>query len=192
MKIAVDIDGVLAKQVSAVLSEINDVHGINITKDQIVTYDQALPRIDSSIKEEIVQRISDPHHILGVEPVENSVKAIQSLKREGHDIIIATHRDEETIPASIDWLKYNGIPFNEVQSTSEIGKASLRADLLIDDYPDHIRDFANSGRKAILFSQPWNKNFETNNVQYEGIYRSDDWVEVLNIISGFDKSVADE
>ena len=50
-------------------------------------------------------------------------------------------------------------------------------DILIDDYEKNLID---GKYQKILFSYPWNKNF--NNSEY-GIYRAKNWEEIYDIVN---------
>lgn len=63
-------------------------------------------------------------------PIEKNIAAVQQLKKEGHTIILHTARksaDEGVIVATIDWLKKNNVPYDELAMNKPI------CDIYIDD-----------------------------------------------------------
>ena len=83
MKIAVDIDGVLADQVSAVLKEIEKDYGQTYCKSDINRAHWSFAGIE--IWTEIARLLADPEYVMRVPLIEGSQKAIKQLCR--HDCI---------------------------------------------------------------------------------------------------------
>lgn len=79
-----------------------------------------------------------------------------------HMIAVVTSRAQETDIWTKQWLKMNKIPFDKIVHVAEGNKqdTTLELALLIDDYIGNISRFLEkSSGKAILFSQPWNKDY---------------------------------
>lgn len=55
-------------------------------------------------------------------------------------------------------------------------KTAINGDILIDDCFENVREFYGTGRNAILFTQPWNK-------QYSWPWKTNDWEVIENIIN---------
>lgn len=77
---------------------------------------------------------------------------------EKHDLLAVTHRPQAAVPDTLAWLAYNKVPWAEVHIlTHEEPKSTIAADVLIDDKAENVLDWAEDGRSAILFDQPWNR-----------------------------------
>jgi len=155
MKLVVDVDGVLADQVSPVLARLNSEYGLNVTRDQIRTWNE--PIADTDIKTAIESAQLDADFILAMKPIEGAREAMLELANE-HEITVATDRGPLAEDATVVWLKNNGIPYNRYVGTSQLGKGAIAGDILIDDYPRNVLRFIENGGLAILFDQPWNEN----------------------------------
>jgi len=181
MRIAIDIDGVIADQIPGVLKRIKDKYGVQMTKGQIRRWDEPVPDTTTDIRVEIETALSkDPNYILEMPVIHGAVDAITQLDQEGHTIILATHRDPAVEMHTRKWLVAMGIRFHGVLNTIGVGKGSIVADVLVDDNPDNVMAFSAGGRTGLLFTQPWNDNFEQG--RHERILRVHGWGEVMKVI----------
>lgn len=184
MKVAIDVDGVLADHVPAVLSLIRRENpDFSMTKADIQTWDEALPSISSDMKKEVMEAESDPEFIKSMPPVEGAIEATNQLASEGHEIIIVTSRPESLLPATHEWLKAHEIPHRreESLSTNGVSKSIADAEVLIDDFPGNLHEFRN-GRFGILFEQPWNSDYKDEFHGDDQSYVAASWDEVLQIV----------
>lgn len=191
MRIAVDVDGVLADHVSAVLSRLRTEHGgFTRTKSTMTHWDEPLPSLDTSLKPEIEAAESDPAFVHEIPPIEGAIEGTTMLADRGHELIIVTARPEENLPMTHKWLEANEIPYNREESLSTKGqmKTISDAEVLIDDFPGHIRDFAKTGRYAILFAQPWNEAQVDDLTESPRIFAAEGWEQVLDIIQSLSET----
>jgi 5'(3')-deoxyribonucleotidase len=177
--IVVDIDGVLADQVTPVLETLNKKHGSKYIKKDIKQWDQPLPLANTDIKTAIEISHHDPEFIRNMKSIQGAPTIMRELSRYCR-ITIATNRADEADQPTKQWLKLNNIPYDEYHNTSVEGKGAAKGRLLIDDYPGNIENFlaAVPGRIAFIFSQPWNEQDETL-IGVENVYRVSSWQEVL-------------
>ena len=185
MRIAVDVDGVLADHVSAVLSRLRTEHeDFTRTKSSMTHWDEQLPELNTSLKPEIEAAESDPAFILNMPPIDGAIKGTTTLADRGHELVIVTARPEENLQMTLDWLEANSIPHSceEILSTRGQMKTISDAEVLIDDFPGHIRDFAKTGKYAILFVQPWNESQVDELTNSPRIFAAQGWGQVLNIM----------
>lgn len=152
LRIAVDVDGVLGDQVTPILSRINTDQGLSLSKNDITQWKS--PAGKRTIDVEIEDALLDEEYILTMPLIESSQEGLEKLSETNH-IIIATNRPKQTESATLKWLCSN-FKFHEFYNSRGIGKRSIHADILIDDYINNILEFSNDGRIGILFSQPWN------------------------------------
>lgn len=182
MIIAVDLDGVLGDQVNPVLEKLNKKFRLNLTKKDIVAWDTKIAA--TSIDVEIEQALLDEDYVQNMPPIDGAKDAIDLL-RKNHTVFIASHRPEETEAVTREWLESN-FDITDFVNTRGKGKASIDADLLIDDRIENINDFSRCReRRAILFDQPWNRDRRKINDLYEtGLVNwANSWSEILEIIN---------
>lgn len=185
MKIAVDVDGVLADHVSPVLSQLRAEHDeFAKVKSEMTHWDEPLPELDTSLKPAIEAAESEPAFVRSMPPVEGAIEGATELANRGYELIIVTARPESILPATYEWLEANDIPHRREESLSTRGEMKTIADaeILIDDFPGHIRDFAAAGKDAILFVQPWNKSEVDDLTESPRIFAAEDWGQVTTIV----------
>lgn len=87
------------------------------------------------------------------EPVEGAVETVNALGEVGHKIHVVTNRSgaEE---ATVAWLNKVGLHYDAVTFTAD--KASVRLDVLLDDYAVNLAEVARAGVIPVRFAQPWN------------------------------------
>ena len=185
MHLLIDVDGVLADQVTPVLKKINSRYGLNLTKEDIRRWDQAIGPTD--IKTEIEASQLDPEFVLKMEPIEGALIAVAELSR-GHTITIATNRAVEASEPTKQWLALHSIPYDDFLNTGIAGKGAQAGDVLIDDYPVSVLDFSSEGKFAIVFTQPWNLDDETlaEAMSRGTVARAKDWSQVVELVNSND------
>lgn len=186
MKIAIDVDGVLADQLAPTLTSINDVFGVTVQPEEITTWDEDIPGTPTDIKTEIEAALEDPQFVREMPVIEGAVEAVSKLERDSHYIIIATNRPEAIIDATEDWLIGHGIPFDEIHSTEEKSKADIAADVLIDDYYRNLERFTHDGRSGILYQRPYNLEYLSGLNEHTPICSADGWEAVLDVLCSCD------
>lgn len=182
MNIAIDVDGVLAEQVPAVLEPIRDEFDVEMRKEEVRSWDEPIPDTETNIKILIEDRLEDPKFVEDMSTVPGAVEALSSLKWKGHKLIIATARGDHVVESTENWLRNHGFEFDEVRSVENRSKATLQADLLVDDYPKNVTEFSDSTGTAILFLQPWNEDFARQVEADDPVYVANGWDEVLRIV----------
>lgn len=84
---------------------------------------------------------------------------IASLRDHGFQVCIVTSRPLRSIIYVKQWLTKVGINYDEFCSLSpQQSKIVIKADALVDDAPEQIRDFIRVGRTGFLYKQPWNRS----------------------------------
>jgi len=189
MRIAVDVDGVLADHVKAVLERLSEEYSdFDRTRASMTHWDEDLPSIDTSLKTEIERAESDSDFVREMKPIEGAIEGTNLLADHGHELVIVTARPEENLSATHDWLDALGIPHNREESKSTNGQLKTIADaaVLIDDFPGHVEDFAESGKYGIIFKQPWNKDQLSELQQSPRIFAAESWDEIPGIIESIE------
>ncbi len=108
---------------------------------------------------------------------------LQALHDAGHKLVIVTTRPANAVSDTLDWvsLYFKGIPLDGLHILSQgESKASVTGDLLIDDKPENVSEWAQVvPRQAILFDQPWNQDAFTD----FGVIRAKGWGEVVKTVA---------
>lgn len=180
--VGVDVDGVLAEQIPALLTRIRrDKHlGENLTKDSIVEW--AFTFDGTDVAAEMEEALLDPEFVDSMPTVAGSAPAMRELYKYAH-VVVATSRPVETETRTLEWLRQH-FKFHEMANTRETGKAVLGLEILIDDNIDNLKAFVTAGGVGILFSQPWNQ-FTDNDGEMQEFFKENrvgrcaNWDEVL-------------
>lgn len=191
LNIAIDVDGVLAEQVPAVLEPIRDELGVEMEKEEVRSWDEAIPDTDTNIKILIENHLEDPEFVRRMSAVDGAVEGVRTLERKGHRLIIATARGDHIKESTENWLQRHGFEYDEVRSVENRSKSTLHADLLVDDYPKNVVEFSGSTGTAILFLQPWNEDFAEQRGTDDSIYVANGWDEVLRIVDRLESADSD-
>lgn len=180
LRIAVDIDGVLADQVSLILKRLNSKYQIQLTKEDITEWDQKIG--DTSIDVEIEKALLENDYVSNLPIIEGAKEGMQYLW-QNHFVIVATSRPKETEDATRDWVSSN-FKFHEFCNTRGKSKSCVKSDVLIDDYIPNIEDFTNDTGVGLLFSQPWNQDRSKikHLIEIGKIYCCENWVNAINAV----------
>jgi 5'(3')-deoxyribonucleotidase len=155
MRIAVDVDGVIADRIGSIVDRVADRYGVPLDPTDVDEYDFSIPGADADIHEVIEASTRDPDHLLGLDPVEGAVDGMRRL-HERHEVVIATHRPRRIHGHTERWLRAHDIPYDEFLADCGRRKRDVPAAALVDDRPANVRAFAGEGGRGLLFDQPWN------------------------------------
>ena len=158
LKIALDVDGVLADVIESWLSYNNKIRN-KIQKSDITEWDFwkkfNINRYD--FYKELSQCWKSWESI---PPTENNLSdVIKELTTLGN-VDIVTAREHNTNSYVKNWLELQNIEYcNYVSVIDGPQKAELDYDIFIDDSPLNAKKFLDHNKKIILYSQPWNFHF---------------------------------
>jgi len=158
-RVAIDVDGVLADQVTHVLARARKDYGVRMSKNDITAWDT---KVDSIPFDKLILRYFKKSKFVATMPImKGSIGAIRLLRQKAR-IIVVTNRPIGTKRETFRWLARNfKIKSSEFHDYARSpGKATLDADVLIDDRIRNIKSFTrpHSNRYGILFDQPWNRD----------------------------------
>jgi len=159
LKIALDVDGVLADVIESWLSYNNKIRQ-TISKSQISEWDfwknHNIDKFDFYNELSICWKSWK-----NIPPTENNIaSATKQLSKIG-TVDIVTARDESTHSDVKNWLKLHNIDFNNYVGVLEgVEKSKLDYDIFIDDSPLNAKSMLEQGKSVILYSQPWNLSFD--------------------------------
>jgi len=174
LRIAVDMDEVIADSFSKQLNCYNQRTGENLTKE-MVSNKGITSLITSDRWEEFAGIPHEDSFFADLELIEGSREALLELSRH-HEVYIASAAMEVpySFDAKYDWLQKN-FPFIPTSQIVFCGdKNVINADVLVDDRSRHFKQFRGTG---ILFTAP-------HNAREAAHLRANNWDEVLRILGG--------
>lgn len=159
MKIALDVDGVLADVIESWLSYNNKVRP-TISKSQISEWDfwknHDIDKFDFYSELSTCWRSWKD-----IPPTENNIASATIQLSNLGTVDIVTARDESTHNDVKNWLKLHNVNFkNYIGVLEGIEKSKLDYDVFIDDSPLNAKSMLENGKSVILYSQPWNISFD--------------------------------
>ncbi len=187
MKIALDVDGVLADIIYVWLEQYNKSQKKSITREDIVQWD--FWKELGFDKYEFYEELSNCwSRWMEVPPMEQGIaNAVENLHSVG-TVHIVTARDAASTKYVKQWLEHNGINYNDyVPVLSGRDKADLDYDIFIDDSPHNVIGIASKGKNALLYDQPWNRS-----VSDPKIVRIKKLQEAVNMIPDLPKKFANQ
>jgi len=154
--VGVDVDGVLADQITGILPLIRERHELVLTRSEITEWN--MPIKGSDIGQELERSMSSREFVLGM-PVHEDAASMMTFLRETNRVIVVTARRGQALEWTAEWLRKNHLPFDELIGGVEAKKSACAADVLIDDYIGNVVEFLdNTSGVAILVDQPWNRD----------------------------------
>ncbi len=164
MKIALDVDGVLADVIESWLIYSNKIRP-NISKGDITNWDFwkkfKINRYD--FYEELTSCWKNWNSI---PPTEDNLSIVtQNLSNFGQ-VDIVTARELSTDSFVKNWLKLHDVTYqNYVSVIDGPMKADLDYDIFIDDSPLNAIKFLKRKKNVFLYSQPWNQHISDQSIQ---------------------------
>jgi uncharacterized HAD superfamily protein len=187
VKIAVDIDEVLARGLATYLNYFNSTYNTNFAEEDF-TPDKGFWEV-LGVSVEDIDQISKYYrassHSKDWLLVPGAVDAIRELAPE-HELIIISNREEAGHEPTRQWLKRNfGDAFSaiiftkaEIKDSVQPTKASIcvreNVDVLIEDEVKEVRACLETGVPVVLFDTRLNQG-----VEGEGVRRVQTWSEAL-------------
>ncbi len=157
MKIALDVDGVLADVIESWLNYSNTIRPA-IYKHEITDWEFwkkfKIDRFDFYI-----ELSSCWKNWISIPPTENDLSSIIKLLSTMGQVDIVTARERSTDSFVKSWLNHHNISYdNYISVIDGPMKADLDYDVFIDDSPHNAEKFLKNSKKMILYSQPWNQH----------------------------------
>ena len=161
MKIALDVDGVLADVIVSWLNYSNSIRP-SISKNQVTDWEFWKKfKIDPF---DFYSELSSCWKNWKSIPVtEKNLSLTTKNLSNFAQVDIVTAREVSTNSFVKNWLTYHNISYNNYVSVIDGPmKADLDYDIFIDDSPLNAIKFLENNKKVILYSQPWNKHISNN------------------------------
>ena len=179
LKIAVDLDGVLAEAMIAWCELYNKRYGQSISLEDIRAWN--VWKI-VKIPHDAFFRILDDAWLEWekIPPTEEGVGEQVRLLHEFGKVDVVTGRSPRTVPSAKEWLKAHRVPYDRfVRTESNLAKINLNYDVFVDDSPELMELIASrSTALGILYTRPWNRDTQMPTV----VHRVTRWAEVPPIV----------
>ena len=176
MKIALDVDGVLADVIISWLNYSNSIRP-HISKNQVTDWE--FWKKFNINPFDFYSELSDCWKNWQSIPTtqENLSDITKNLSILGQ-VDIVTARERSTDSFVKNWLNYHDISYdNYVSVIDGPMKADLDYDVFIDDSPLNALKFLENNKKVILYSQPWNQH-----IFHDKLHRISNLVEAIEKI----------
>jgi uncharacterized HAD superfamily protein len=154
--VGVDVDGVLADQITGVLPQIRERYGATLKYDEITEW--RLPIGPTDIAKEIGLAHQDRKYVLGMRSHPGARKLLRFLYNNNR-VLIVTARSVESSQWTRDWLNRRFLWYDGFETSTEARKSAHGTAVLIDDSLDNVVEFLeNTAGVAVLVDQPWNRD----------------------------------
>jgi 5'(3')-deoxyribonucleotidase len=178
LRIALDLDGVLADTIQSVCTILNKRRSTTLTREAFDRWNAW--EIAHITRGEFLRTLDEAWFSWKeIPPVETDLgKKVNRLTKFG-TIDIVTGRSEETVPLAQKWLEFHRIPYERfVRTVSTSAKADLDYDLFIDD-SDFLMSLIASRLVGFgfLYPQPWNRSAK----DMPRIFKVKDWDDVSQL-----------
>jgi len=178
LRIALDLDGVLADIIRPVCTLLNARYSTHLTPEQYDKWNAW--EITKISKNEFLRTLDEAwFNWESIPPVEdNMAEKIATLNGR---IDIVTGRTEATVPFAKEWLRTQEIAYDKfVRVESTAAKADLQYDVFIDDSA-HLMTLiaARLFGCGVLYEQPWNRTAAS----MTRIYKVKRWSEIPPLLN---------
>lgn len=162
LRVALDVDGVLADVMLAWLEYTNPGRLAPLSKHDMDNWD-FWRRHGIKRRDFYAQLDSCWDEWRSVPPTENDLsRATAVLSRLADTVDIVTARSQATNSHVRAWLDHHNITYDKyVQVAAGRMKADLEYDVFIDDSPINAEAFVAKEKRVVLYDQPWNAGVKT-------------------------------
>jgi uncharacterized protein len=177
MKIALDVDGVLADVIVSWINFSNSIRP-HISKNQVTDW-EFWKKFDINPFDFYSELSSCWKNWQSVPTTQENLSNITKNLSTIGQVDIVTARERSTDSFVQNWLNHHNISYhNYVSVIDGPMKADLDYDVFIDDSPLNAIKFLEHNKKVILYSQPWNQHISNN-----GLFRISNLSEAIEIIN---------
>jgi len=156
MRIAIDLDGVLANSMASWLRIWNERHSPRLRYEDIDEWDfWRKIGIDERRFSEIFNEAWEGW--ASIPPMEDDLPSkLRSMRMLGK-VDVVTGRPRSNTPYIKSWLRMHSIPYDDLK-VGVSSKARFPHIVFVDDSPANAREIALTGRLVLLRDQPWNRD----------------------------------
>lgn len=181
MRIAIDIDNVIANLQLTVVNLFNDKYGTNYTLNDFDDFniENVLPFQEAIDMKEMYASEDIYNH---VKPIAGSQDGVRKLISAGHEVYLVTDAIPKNYYNKVQWIK-NFFPIiDEAHIVSMKHKQLFKCDVMIEDNVHNL--IAGTHYHRICLDYKWNRNVR--DWVYD-IHRCSNWHEIVNIVNKLNK-----
>lgn len=157
MKIALDVDGVLADLAGNIIKIYEEQTGVKISRDMITEWEFWI-KLNMTRQQFMNLIVLAWERWNEMTPLEDDLSEDTEKLSLFGEVDILTQRPAETIEYVKAWLKHVGVRYRRfVWVPLRASKASFVYDVYIDDSPHLAEKLASTRRLMFLYDQPWNR-----------------------------------
>lgn len=176
MRIGVDIDGVISDSYPLWLKELNQHYGRNIPfvddYNMHLSFNVAPEEMNEFFEANVERLLMMPEAICGAK------EGIETLLKDGHEIIYVTARTLDQEDFTAQWFKLKGIYHNQVVFTGFDSKLDAvkqwGIEVFIEDYQENAKVIAEYGVPVFLLDATYNQEELS-----PGITRCHSWDDIV-------------
>jgi uncharacterized HAD superfamily protein len=179
LKIAVDLDGVLAEAMIVWCDLYNKRYGGALALEDIRGWD--VWKVVNIPRDRFFRLLDDAWlDWEKMPPTEPDVGEQVGRLREFGTVDIVTGRSIRTVSQAKEWLKEHAVPYDRfIRTESNLAKINLNYDVFVDDSPELMELIASKSKAlGILYTRPWNRDTQVPTV----VRRVTRWNEVPPIV----------
>lgn len=178
LRIAVDLDGVLAESMQVWCEKVNKEFGMSLKMDDLDGW--------SSWKKFGISK-DDFYRILDeswedwedIPPTEAQLASKVARVAKFGDVDIVTGRSKRTEESARKWVEHHDVPYRQfVRVAGWRDKIVLDYDVYVDDAPDLMPLVSESPMRAILYDRPWNRNVP----KMRNVLRAESWTQIPRLL----------
>ncbi len=163
MKIALDVDGVLADVITSWINHSNTKRS-EIFKHQITDW-EFWKKFQINQYDFYIELNACWKNWSSIPPTEDNLSHTTKSLSDLGQVDIVTAREKSTDSFVKSWLNEHNIAYDSYVSVIDGPmKADLDYDVFIDDSPLNAENFLKNNKKMILYSQPWNQHVSDNKI----------------------------
>ena len=179
LKIAVDLDGVLAETMEAWCKIVNERFGTRLRLDDLDTWTSW--RKTGISQDQFFQILDETwdtwEEIPPTEP--DLARKVARVEKLG-SLDVVTGRSRQTVESAKNWLAHHEIPYERfVRVQGWRDKVFLNYDVYIDDAPELMPLISRNPRmRGILYARPWNKDV----ADMPRVYKVESWNQIPKVL----------
>lgn len=188
MKIAIDLDDVLANSLDSFIEFYNTNYNGNLKPEDFTAFTlNEIQGMPAEEEQKIMNEYDDSEYYDDINPMPEAKEAISELSKN-NELMIVTSRPQKKETQTKKWIEKHipeikNINFirqeygGESKTKGEVCK-ELGAEILIEDNLDYAKSCIDKSIKVLLFDYPWNQEENLNPL----ITRVKSWKEILEIL----------
>jgi 5'(3')-deoxyribonucleotidase len=182
-RILVDLDGIMTNLLGQWLDTYNQENDDDVRPEDITTWDM---HEHVKIGKGIYKIPARPGYFDKTPPLPGAVGGFLALKKAGHDVLVCSSPyNADSARAKHDWcMRFLNTRTSEVTLTHK--KSWIDCDVIIDDKPSTIVEFAKLGREVITIAYPYNESVAHHCALRADCYKNTNyaWEEIVNHLNG--------